>query len=164
MSAFAQTEAPLLEMRGVTKPSAARRRCAASISTGRGEIHALLGENGAGKSTLMKCFPASRPDGGEMRLDGHPVRFADPRAAQAAGVATIFQELDLVPTSTSPPTCSSAANSPGRGVLDRARCAAPRASGWPRSAWSSTSTGRSATLVGAARSSHRKALTYASRI
>ena len=38
------------------------------------------------------------PDAGELRIDGEPVRFADPRAAQAAGVATIFQELDLVPS------------------------------------------------------------------
>ena len=38
------------------------------------------------------------PDAGDMRIDGASVRFADPRAAQAAGVATIFQELDLVPS------------------------------------------------------------------
>jgi ribose transport system ATP-binding protein len=38
------------------------------------------------------------PDAGEMRIDAASVRFADPRAAQAAGVATIFQELDLVPS------------------------------------------------------------------
>jgi ribose transport system ATP-binding protein len=63
-----------------------------------GEIHALLGENGAGKSTLMNILSGViEPDAGEVRIDGAPVRFADPRAAQAAGVATIFQELDLVP-------------------------------------------------------------------
>jgi ribose transport system ATP-binding protein len=48
-----------------------------------GEIHALLGENGAGKSTLMNLLS---------------MRFASPRDAQAAGIATIFQELDLVPS------------------------------------------------------------------
>ena len=63
-----------------------------------GEIHALLGENGAGKSTLMNILSGViEPDAGEVRIDGLAVRFADPRAAQAAGVATIFQELDLVP-------------------------------------------------------------------
>ena len=65
----------------------------------RGEIHALLGENGAGKSTLMNILSGViEPDQGEILIDGSPVRFADPRAAQAAGVATIFQELDLVPS------------------------------------------------------------------
>jgi ribose transport system ATP-binding protein len=64
----------------------------------RGEIHALLGENGAGKSTLMNVLSGViEPDGGEMLLEGAAIRFSDPRAAQAAGVATIFQELDLVP-------------------------------------------------------------------
>ena len=64
----------------------------------RGEVHALLGENGAGKSTLMNIlsgvFP---PDRGEISLDGQPVHFASPREAQATGIATVFQELDLVP-------------------------------------------------------------------
>jgi len=58
-----------------------------------GEIHALLGENGAGKSTLMNILSGViEPDAGEVRIDVAPVRFADPRAAQAAGVATIVQE------------------------------------------------------------------------
>jgi ABC-type hemin transport system ATPase subunit len=57
-----------------------------------GEIHALLGENGAGKSTLMNILSGViEPDAGEVRIDGAPVRFADPRPAQAARVATIFQ-------------------------------------------------------------------------
>lgn len=64
-----------------------------------GEIHALLGENGAGKSTLMNLLSGVHaPDEGTIRIDGHPVRFASPRDAQAAGIATIFQELDLVPS------------------------------------------------------------------
>ena len=46
-----------------------------------GEIHALLGENGAGKSTLMNILSGViEPDAGEVRIDGAPVRFADPRA------------------------------------------------------------------------------------
>ena len=58
-----------------------------------GEIHALLGENGADKSTLMNILSGViEPDAGEVRIDVAPVRFADPRAAQAAGVATIVQE------------------------------------------------------------------------
>ena len=64
----------------------------------QGEIHALLGENGAGKSTLMNVLTGvTAPDRGEILVDGSPVRFASPRDAQASGIATIFQELDLVP-------------------------------------------------------------------
>ena len=64
-----------------------------------GEIHALLGENGAGKSTLMNLLSGVHmPDAGVIRLDGASMRFASPRDAQAAGIATIFQELDLVPS------------------------------------------------------------------
>ncbi len=63
-----------------------------------GEVHALLGENGAGKSTLMNVLSGViPPDHGEISLDGKPVQFAGPRDAQAGGIATIFQELDLVP-------------------------------------------------------------------
>jgi ribose transport system ATP-binding protein len=63
-----------------------------------GEIHALLGENGAGKSTLMNLLSGVlAPDEGAISIDGKAVRFHSPRDAQAAGIATIFQELDLVP-------------------------------------------------------------------
>jgi rhamnose transport system ATP-binding protein len=61
-----------------------------------GEVHALLGENGAGKSTLIKIVSGVyQADTGRMLLDGREVRFASPHAAQAAGIATIFQELLL---------------------------------------------------------------------
>ena len=64
-----------------------------------GEIHALLGENGAGKSTLMNLLSGVHtPDEGEIRIDGKAMSFGTPREAQAAGIATIFQELDLVPS------------------------------------------------------------------
>ena len=104
------------------RASAARRRCAASISScERGEIHALLGENGAGKSTLMNVLSGViAPDGGEMRLDGEPVRFADPRAAQAAGIATVFQELDLVPSLDVAANLYLGRELTRAGVLDRA--------------------------------------------
>ena len=63
-----------------------------------GEVHALLGENGAGKSTLINILSGVVTDhGGEISIGGQPVRFAGPAAAQAAGIATIHQELDLVP-------------------------------------------------------------------
>ncbi|MGC4790473.1 sugar ABC transporter ATP-binding protein [Micromonospora sp. DT178] len=63
-----------------------------------GEVHALLGENGAGKSTLINILSGVVTDyDGEISIGGAPARFAGPAAAQAAGIATIHQELDLVP-------------------------------------------------------------------
>jgi len=100
MSAPAEAEAPLLAMRGVVKRfGGVQALRGVDFDLKRGEIHALLGENGAGKSTLMNILSGViEPDAGELTIDGAPARFADPRAAQAAGVATIFQELDLVPS------------------------------------------------------------------
>ena len=67
----------------------------------RSEVHALLGENGAGKSTLIKIVSGVYPpDDGEMMLDQEPVHFANPREAQQAGIATIYQELGLYPELT----------------------------------------------------------------
>src|SRR5713101_8709349 len=63
-----------------------------------GSIHAVLGENGAGKSTLIKIMAGVvAPDEGRMLLDGAPVAFASPAAANAAGITCIFQELSLIP-------------------------------------------------------------------
>ena len=99
MNATAENATPLLAMRGVVKRfGGAQALRGVDFDLKRGEIHALLGENGAGKSTLMNILSGVfAPDAGEVLLEGEPVRFADPRAAQAHGVATIFQELDLVP-------------------------------------------------------------------
>jgi ribose transport system ATP-binding protein len=89
----------LLEARGITKTfPGVRALDDVQITVRRGRLNAVLGENGAGKSTLMNIlagvFP---PDAGEIRLAGRPVRFANPRAAQQAGISIIFQELNLVP-------------------------------------------------------------------
>jgi ribose transport system ATP-binding protein len=68
------------------------------FACGRGSIHAVLGENGAGKSTLMKIMAGVvQPDEGRMTLDGAPVVFPDPAAANRAGIVCIFQELSLMP-------------------------------------------------------------------
>ncbi|MGH3657805.1 MAG: sugar ABC transporter ATP-binding protein, partial [Micromonosporaceae bacterium] len=64
----------------------------------RGEVHALLGENGAGKSTLMNILSGVITDyQGRITVAGQPRRFHGPADAQHAGIATIHQELDLVP-------------------------------------------------------------------
>jgi ribose transport system ATP-binding protein len=64
----------------------------------QGEVHCLLGQNGAGKSTLIKVLAAAhQPDEGTILLDGEPVTLGSPQAALRAGIATIYQELDLVP-------------------------------------------------------------------
>lgn len=70
----------------------------AHITVRSGEIHALIGENGAGKSTLIKVLTGVyEPDAGELRFLGEDVQFASPAAAQDAGVATVYQEVNLVP-------------------------------------------------------------------
>ncbi|MDF3288154.1 sugar ABC transporter ATP-binding protein [Streptomyces silvisoli] len=64
----------------------------------RGEVHVLLGENGAGKSTLIKMLSgAHRPDAGRVLVDGEEVRIHDAQEAERLGIATIYQEFNLVP-------------------------------------------------------------------
>ena len=73
----------------------------ASFDVRQGEVHALIGENGAGKSTMIKIVSGVyQPDSGEILLDGAQVHFANPREAQQAGIATIYQELGLYPELT----------------------------------------------------------------
>jgi ribose transport system ATP-binding protein len=63
-----------------------------------GEIHAFVGENGAGKSTLVRILSGVyRPDAGEFAIDGQPCHFGNPHDALAAGIASIPQELRVVP-------------------------------------------------------------------
>ena len=72
-----------------------------SIELVPGEVHGLVGENGAGKSTLMKIIAGvHRRDGGDVLLDGVSVDFGHPVQAAAAGVATVFQEFNLLPDRT----------------------------------------------------------------
>ncbi|MGI2327922.1 sugar ABC transporter ATP-binding protein [Planococcus sp. YIM B11945] len=68
------------------------------FSLKKGEIHALMGENGAGKSTLMKIMAGiySR-DSGTIEVKGQPVEFTSPKQAEAAGIAVIHQELNVLP-------------------------------------------------------------------
>src|SRR5690348_11003181 len=89
---------PLLEMRGIVKEfPGVRALGGVDLVVRAGEVHCLLGQNGAGKSTLIKVLSgAHTPDSGEIRWLGQPVSFSTPQQAMKAGIATIYQELDLV--------------------------------------------------------------------
>jgi simple sugar transport system ATP-binding protein len=63
-----------------------------------GECHCLLGDNGAGKSTFIKTMAGVyKPSKGEMFVDGKPVVLASPRDAMNAGIATVYQDLAMIP-------------------------------------------------------------------
>ncbi|MFJ2897042.1 sugar ABC transporter ATP-binding protein [Streptomyces sp. NPDC087218] len=89
---------PLLTMSGITKSfPGVRALDGVDLEVGAGEVHCLLGQNGAGKSTLIKVLAgAHQPDGGEITWHGAPVTLKSPVAAMRLGIATIYQELDLV--------------------------------------------------------------------
>jgi ABC-type sugar transport system ATPase subunit len=93
---------PLLAARGVSKSfGGVQAVIDADLELEAGRIHGLVGENGAGKSTLAKVIAGVHaPDEGELAIDGQAVRFGSPRDALANGVATIAQEIALVPRAT----------------------------------------------------------------
>lgn len=93
---------PALQGRGLTKAYGATVALEhADIALRPGKVHALLGENGAGKSTLVRILTgAVAPDGGQMQLKGRAYAPHSLIDARAAGVATAFQELSLVPNLT----------------------------------------------------------------
>lgn len=69
-----------------------------SLTVEDGEIHGLLGENGAGKTTLMNVlFGMLRPDHGEIRIGGEPVRITNPGDAVRSGIGMVHQHFMLVP-------------------------------------------------------------------
>lgn len=85
-------------MRGIVKHfPGAKALDGVDLEVRAGEVHCLLGQNGAGKSTLIKVLSgAHQPDAGIIELDGQEVRIASPVRALALGVATMYQELDVV--------------------------------------------------------------------
>ncbi|NUR74249.1 MAG: sugar ABC transporter ATP-binding protein [Hamadaea sp.] len=88
----------VLELDGVVKEfPGVRALDGVHLQVRAGEVHCLLGQNGAGKSTLIKVLAGvHKPDAGTVTWQGSPVSFANPQAAMKAGIATIYQELDLV--------------------------------------------------------------------
>src|SRR5918912_4487575 len=91
--------APLLEMRGIVKQfPGVRALDGVDLDVRAGEVHCLLGQNGAGKSTLIKVLSgAHQPDAGSIVWCGRPTTLVSPVAALRLGVATMYQELDLIP-------------------------------------------------------------------
>ncbi|MGW3950374.1 sugar ABC transporter ATP-binding protein [Streptomyces sp. NPDC004752] len=91
-------EPPLLSMSGITKSfPGVRALDGVDLDVQAGEVHCLLGQNGAGKSTLIKVLAgAHQPDSGTIGWRGEPVTLRSPSAAMRLGIATIYQELDLV--------------------------------------------------------------------
>jgi len=69
-----------------------------SLAVNAGEVHCLLGDNGAGKSTFIKTLSGvHQPTRGEIRYEGKPVTFSNARAAIDAGIATVYQDLAMIP-------------------------------------------------------------------
>ena len=69
-----------------------------SMSVNAGEVMCLLGDNGAGKSTLIKILSGVyRPSDGHYMVEGKEARFSSPREALSAGIATVFQDLAMIP-------------------------------------------------------------------
>src|ERR687891_1689558 len=89
---------PLLEVHGVVKSfPGVRALDGVDLDVRAGEVHCLLGQNGAGKSTLIKVLAgAHQPDDGRITWRGESVVLRSPIAAMRLGIATIYQELDLV--------------------------------------------------------------------
>jgi ribose transport system ATP-binding protein len=89
----------LLQMTGIVKDfPGVRALDGVDLDVRAGEVHCLLGQNGAGKSTLIKVLSGfHQPDAGTIRWAGEETSLSSPAKAIERGVATIYQELDLVP-------------------------------------------------------------------
>jgi simple sugar transport system ATP-binding protein len=94
-----KTNAPLIEVRDLVKHfGSVIALSGVSLTAHRGEVMCLLGDNGAGKSTLIKTLAGvHKPTSGEFLVEGEPVAFQSPRDALDAGIATVYQDLAMIP-------------------------------------------------------------------
>lgn len=92
-------QAPVVEMRGIEiEFPGVKALDGVDLTLRAGEVHALMGENGAGKSTLIKILTGVyQPGAGVIRVAGEDVRFASTADSQAAGISTVYQEVNLCP-------------------------------------------------------------------
>ena len=90
---------PIIEMRNIEKHFGSVIALAGvSLAVNAGEVMCLLGDNGAGKSTFIKTMSGVHaPSAGEMLVGGKPVHFSGPRDALDAGIATVYQDLAVIP-------------------------------------------------------------------
>jgi simple sugar transport system ATP-binding protein len=90
---------PVIELRKVSKHFGAVVSLKdIDMSVFAGEVHCLLGDNGAGKSTLIKALSGvHQPSEGQILMDGKPANFSSPRDALDKGIATVFQDLAMLP-------------------------------------------------------------------
>ncbi len=98
-SSAARRGTPLIEMEGVGKAYGAIRALEdIDLRVAAGEVACVLGDNGAGKSTLIKIMSGLHPHSeGTLRVDGEATRFSSPREALDRGIATVYQDLAVVP-------------------------------------------------------------------
>jgi D-xylose transport system ATP-binding protein len=91
------SDAPILELRGVTKSfGSVQALTDVDFEVRHGEVMALVGDNGAGKSTLIKCVAGIHPmDEGQILFDGRPVTIHGPREAANLGIEVVYQDLAL---------------------------------------------------------------------
>lgn len=91
--------APIIQMENIEKHFGSVIALAGvSLEVFPGECHCLLGDNGAGKSTFIKTMSGvHKPTKGEIRFEGKPLKFERPRDAIAAGIATVYQDLAMIP-------------------------------------------------------------------
>ena len=91
--------APLIEMKNIEKHfGSVIALNGVSLEIYPGECHCLLGDNGAGKSTFIKTMSGvHKPTRGEILFEGRPMQFDDPRDAITAGIATVYQDLAMIP-------------------------------------------------------------------
>ncbi len=92
-------QVPLIEVRDVSKHfGTVIALSGVSMTVWPGEVHCLLGDNGAGKSTLIKTLSGvHKPTEGEILLEGRPIVFESPRDALDRGIATVYQDLAMIP-------------------------------------------------------------------
>ncbi len=90
---------PVIEVRDIVKHyGSVIALSGVSMSVSQGEVLCLLGDNGAGKSTLIKTLSGVvQPSQGEYLVEGKPVKFKSPRDALDAGIATVYQDLAMIP-------------------------------------------------------------------
>jgi len=90
---------PLMELSNIKKHFGPVEALAGvSIAVNKGECHCLLGDNGAGKSTFIKIMSGvHQPTSGQIHIDGQATVLRNPRDAMNAGIATVYQDLALIP-------------------------------------------------------------------